>query len=55
MPNRSPRRAPQGATRRAAPLALSRFDRWLNRLVSVSVSLALVVGAVALLLTLLVR
>ncbi|WP_198651289.1 hypothetical protein [Salinicola sp. CPA57] len=42
-----------GATRRATVPPDSRVDRWLNLLVSVFVTTALVVGSVALLVTLL--
>lgn len=50
---RGPRR--RGATRRQRPhrAVRSRFDRWLDRLVDVAVIVALLVGGVALLLTLL--
>lgn len=42
-----------GATRRSAPHAESGLDRWLDLLVSVSVITAMVVGGIALIVTLL--
>ncbi|CAO1666776.1 hypothetical protein [Salinicola sp. NYA28a] len=43
----------QGATRRSMAPAEAPIDRWLNLLVSVSVVTALIVGGVALIVTLL--
>ncbi|MCE0733146.1 MAG: hypothetical protein ACQEXC_05955 [Pseudomonadota bacterium] len=44
----------RGATRRRVPAARgARFDRWLDRLVDAAVIIALLVGGIALVLTLL--
>ncbi|WP_157956894.1 hypothetical protein [Salinicola aestuarinus] len=49
-----PAKRRQGATRRQGPIApaSSRFDRWLDRLVSIAVVTATVVGGMAVLVTL---
>lgn len=46
------RHRPHGATRRSRPAAGSKLDRWLNALVSLCVTIALIVGGLALLVTL---
>lgn len=48
-----PPRLGRGATRRQVPAEISRLDVWLNRLVTLSVTTALVAGGLALLITLL--
>ncbi|GHB21900.1 hypothetical protein [Salinicola rhizosphaerae] len=50
---KSHRRPAQGATRRAVTPAETGLDRWLNRLVTIFVTTAMVVGGLALLVTLL--
>lgn len=53
MPAMKPsRRLSRGATRRSRSPDVSKFDRWLNMLVSLFVVVALVVGGLALILTL---
>jgi|GEM_PF-2067074 len=50
---KSSRQLSHGATRRTATSIDARIDRWLNLLVSLSVIMALIVGSVALAVTLL--